>query len=215
MKSSNLFLSLFATILLFSAAAAQAAGSDQAAGIDMDDPHRALGRENDVRVDAQLVRETVSPNTPIGVVYQIENFSKHPVAIAARAVDASYDEESRTVTLVLGAEIPPDGNLPQLTLIAPGEKKVFRSAATPSLPAAARRGLASTPRFVQVKVALLRDIEPFLALIEAQKRMPQQLTDAQFEMWLESSNTIFLNTLPVQFAPARPTGADAEMRASF
>lgn len=209
MKSSNPLLSLFATILLFSAAAAQAAG------IDMDDPHRALGRENDVRVDAQLVRETVSPNTPIGVVFQIQNLSKHPVAIAARAVDASYDEESRTVTLVLGAEIPPDGNFPQLTLIAPGEKKVFRSAATPSLPAAARRGLASTPRYVQVKVAILRDIDPFLALIEAQKRVPQQLTDEQFEMWLESNDTIFLNTLPVQFAPARSSGADAERRASF
>ncbi|HEX7829165.1 MAG TPA: hypothetical protein VF787_05890 [Thermoanaerobaculia bacterium] len=210
MKSSRLFLALLATIILLHAAAAQAAS------IDMDDPRRALGREGDVRIDAQLVRDTVSPGTPIGVTYQIQNFSKVPVAVATRVADASYDEDSRTVTLAIGSEVPPDGAMPQMVLIAPGEKKVFRTAATATFNAAAMRSaFAATPRFVQVKVAIMRDIEPFRSLIEAQTRTPQRLTDAQFEKWFECNDTILLNALPVQYTPARPVGANAEARGSF
>jgi hypothetical protein len=209
MKPTNPLLTLFATILSVYAAAAQAAG------VDMNDPHRALGREDDVRVDAQLVRDTVSPGTPIGVTYQIQNLSKEPVALAARAAHASYDEDSRTVTLALGSEVPPDGTMPEMTVIAPGEKKVFRTAATPAYPASAMRGtFAATPRYVQVKVAILRNLEPFRPLIDNKGRARQRLTDEQFEKWLESNDTIFLNTLPVHFTASRPAGA-AELRGSF
>lgn len=210
MKSSKLFLALLAAIILLHAAAAQAAS------IDMDNPLRALGREGDVRVDAQLVRDTVSPGTPIAVTYQIENFSKVSVAVATRVADATYDEDSRTVTFAIGSEVPPDGAMPQMVMIAPGEKKVFRTAATATFNSAAMRGaFAQTPRYVQVKVAIMRDVEPFRPLIEAQTRVPQRLTDAQFEKWFECNDTILLNTLPVQFAPARPVGANAEARGSF
>jgi hypothetical protein len=212
MKSSKLFLTLLATIVLVHAAAAHAAS------IDMDDPRRALGREGDVRVDAQLVRDTVSPGTPIGITYQIQNFSKESIAVATRLADASYDADSRTVTIAIGSEVPPDGAMPQMTVIAPGEKKVFRSAATPAFTAAALRGaLAALPRYVQVKVAVMRDMKPFLPLIQAQagNSRGQRLTDEQFEKWFECNDTILLNTLPVQYAPARETGASAESRGSF
>jgi len=208
MKSTKSFLTLLATIILLHAAAASAAS------IDMDDPRRALGREGDVRIDAQLVRDTVSPHTPIGVTYQIENFSKQSVAIATRVAAASYDEDLRTITLAIGSEVPPAGAMPQMTVIAPGEKKIFTTAATATLTAGAMRGtFAATPRYVQVKVAIMRDLKPFLPLIEA--RTQQRLTDAQFDQWFECNDTIFLNALPVQFAPARNNGESAEGRGSY
>jgi hypothetical protein len=206
MKSSRLFLALIASITLIHAAAATA-GS-----IDMDDPKRALGREGDVRVDAQLVRDTVSPGAPIGITYQIQNFSTSPVAVAAKASDASYDADTRTITLALGSEVPPDGNMPQMVVIPPGEKKVFQAAATPKLSAQAMRSsFAVTPRFVQVKVAIMRNVEPFAQLIQTQDgRTKRRLSDELFETWFECNDTIFLNSVPVQFVPGGAGAGSAE-----
>jgi hypothetical protein len=177
----------------------------------MNDPRRALGREGDVRIDAQLIHETVSPGTPIAVTYQIHNLSPVPVAIAYRVTDASYDDESRTITLVIGSEVPPDGNMPQMVLIAPGEKRVLQAAATPVMSAAVRAARGGLPRFVQVKVAILRDVQPFLPLIEKQDRkVRQRLTDQQFEQWFVSNDTIYLNSLPVQYVP--PVDTDGNRR---
>ena len=179
-----------------------------AATIDMDDPRRLLGREDDVRIDAQLVRDTVSPGAPVGITYQIQNLSASPVAVAAKVSDASYDAETRTITLAVGSEVPPDGNMPQMVLIAPGEKKVLQAGATPRFSATATRtSMGATPRFVQVKVAILRNVEPFAALIQTQDgRTKRRLPDALFEKWFECNDTIFLNTIPVQFVPAMSTG---------
>jgi hypothetical protein len=208
MKSSKLFLALIASIALLHAAAATAAS------IDMDDPRRALGREGDIRVDAQLVRDTVSPGVPIGITYQIQNLSASTVAVAAKVSDASYDEDTRTITLALGSEVPPDGNLPQMVLIAPGEKRVLQSAATPMLkPAATRTAFAATPRYVQVKVAIMRNVEPFATLIQKQDgRTKQRLSDELFEKWFECNDTIFLNSIPVEYVP--PVQTDVESRTS-
>src|SRR5688572_10553505 len=94
--------------------------------IDMEDPRRAVGRQNDVRVDATLIQDTVSPGTPVGVVYQIQNFSAGRIAIADKVVNAEYDADSQTITLAIGAEVPEDGRMPRMVTIEPGEKKVFR-----------------------------------------------------------------------------------------
>ncbi len=205
MKSSKLFLALIASIALLHAAAATAAS------IDMDDPRRALGREGDVRIDAQLVRDTVSPGVPIGITYQIQNLSQSPVAVASKVSDASYDEDTRTITLAVGSEVPPDGNMPQMVLIAPGEKKILQSAATPMLkPAATRAAFAATPRFVQVKVAIMRNVQPFVALIQKQDgRTKRRLSDDLFEKWFECNDTIFLNSIPVEYVPPVPTDLES------
>lgn len=181
-----------------------AAATLAADGIDMDDPRRALGREGDVRIDAQLVRETVTPGVPIGITYQIHNLSDSSVAVASKVTDASYDEESRTITLSVGSEVPPDGNMPQVVVIAAGEKKVLQAGATPVFRVStARTAFASFPRYVQVKVAILRDLRPFAKLIEKQDgRTKQRLSDELFDQWFESNDTIFLNTVPVRYAPA-------------
>lgn len=206
MKSSKSFFALYASIAVLSAAAASAAS------IDMSDPRRALGREGDVRIDAQLVRDTVTPGSPIGVTYQIQNFSESTVAIAAKVSDASYDEDTRTITVAIGSEVPPDGNMPQMIVIKPGEKKVLQSAATPALKVSSTISrFASTPRYVQVKVAILRDLRPFEELIAKQDgRTKQRLSDELFEKWFECNDTIFLNTVPVNYVP--PQATDIENR---
>jgi hypothetical protein len=186
-----------------------AAASLAADSIDMDDPRRSLGREGDVRIDAQLVRDTVTPGVPIGITYQIHNLSDASVAVASKVTDASYDEDSRTITLAVGSEVPPDGNMPQMVVIAPGEKKVLQAGATPVLRASSvRTAFASIPRYVQVKVAILRDLRPFAKLIEKQDgRTKQRLSDELFDQWFESNDTIFLNTVPVRYAPVDPRDA--------
>jgi hypothetical protein len=107
--------------------------------IDMNDPRRALGREDDIRVDAQLLQETVSPGSPLGVTYQIQNLTKEPVAVAEKVCAASYDSESQTITLAVGSEVPVDGAMPRLAVIQPGEKKTFTTGATVRLAVAASR----------------------------------------------------------------------------
>lgn len=164
----------------------------------MDDPRRVVGREDDVRIDAQLVQDTVSPGSPVGITWQLQNFTRTPVAVAHKVMAASYDTETRTITLSVGAEVPADGNMPQMVVIAPGEKKVFRAGATPSYNAAAMRAGGALPGYVQVKVSIIRDIMPF-----ATTPFGQRLTDAQFDQWFEANDTIFLNTVPVSFSPRR------------
>ena len=187
--------------------AAAAAGS-----IDMDDPRRALGREGDVRIDAQLMRDTVTAGSPVAITYQIHNLSSSAVAVANKVIDATYDEDNHTIVLAVGSEVPPDGSMPHMVVVAPGEKKVLTAAATPRLRVAATRSMfAIIPRFVQVKVAILRDIRPYLPLIQKQDgRGKQRLSDELFEQWFESNDTIFLNSLPVRYTP--PAASDVERR---
>jgi hypothetical protein len=191
-KPSKLFYALLAAIVLLHAAAATADS------IDMDDPRRTVGREDDVRIDAQLMQDTVSPGTPISVAYQIQNLSSSPVAVADKIADATYDDDSRTITMSLGSEVPQDGKMPHVVIVAPGEKKVFRAAATPMLGAAATRSPMASPRFVQVKVTILRDLTPFANVPATQK-----LSDELFDKWFEANDTIFLNAVPVRFSTRR------------
>jgi hypothetical protein len=181
----------------------------EAAGIDMDNPHRATGREGDVRVDAQLSVNSVTPGSPIGVVFQIRNLSGSAVAVAERESDASYDQDTRTVTVAVGSEVPPDGNMPRMVLIRPGESRLLRASATPMLNAAAiRQSMGGAPRYVRIKVAIMRDVQPFQALIDRPARERQPLPDHLFEKWFECNETILLNAIPVEFVPARAPGAD-------
>jgi hypothetical protein len=206
MKSSAPLLLLSLVVFLTSVAA-------QADSIDMDDPRRALGREDDVRVDAQLVSDTVAAGVPIGVTFQIQNLTKVAIAIADKVASASYDSETRTITLVVGSEVPQE-NMPHVIVIAPNEKRILRASATPALNAAAMRaGLGGTPRYVQVKVSILRNLTPFQTLIDRQAQGPQRLSDELFEVWFESNDTILLNSVPVMFKNGK-NGWDAENAAS-
>ena len=179
--------------------------------MDMNEPHRAVGRENDVRIDAQLQSDVVQSGTPIAITYQLHNLTDHPVAIAEKSCAASYDAETRTITVALGSEIPPDGAMPRMATIGPGEKKTFH-VATSIHSAMARIGRLG-PRFVQIKVSVLQNIVPFRELIERQQRSPATgaipLSDQLFEQWLDGNDTIYLNALPIRYEKRSGSSFDA------
>ena len=182
--------------------------------IDMNDPRRALGREDDVRIDAQLVNDTVAAGAPIGVTWQIQNFTDAPIAVAPRVVDVSYDAESATITVAIGSEVPDGGKMPLMSVVAPGQKRVFRSSAMLTAHGGVRATAAGAPGLVQVKVSILRDLEPFVALIRNQTpaSAPEKLSDELFEQWFESTDTILLNTLPVQWSARIQKGIESARR---
>jgi hypothetical protein len=210
MKSSVVPLSLFVSSMLFAA-------SLTAAGIDMNEAHRAVGRQDDVRVDAQLLTDVITAGAPIGVTYQIHNLTDSSVAVAEKVCSASFDAESQTITVSVGSEIPVDGEMPRMAVIGPGEKKTFTTAATVRRIATAVRAARPVVRYLQIKVSVLRDLVPFRALLERQQMQAQAeampLNDAQFEKWLEGNDTIFLNTLPIRFESRGGSGSDASQRA--
>jgi len=201
------------TALLYTTAA------HAADAIDMNDPRRALGREDDVRIDASLKQDTVSSGSPISVTYQIQNMTAMPVAIASRVTDVSYDPDTLTIVVGIGSEIPKDGAMPHMSTINPGEKRTFCATVTPVVPASAAAPSASrlVPRYVQVKVSILRDVAPFAALIANQSKsaVAARLSDDQFDCWLKGNDTIFLNTIPVRYQPRSKSPIDVENASAF
>jgi hypothetical protein len=195
MKSSKQWIPIFAATTLFLTAAAQAAH------VDMKDPRRALGREDDIRVDAQLFQDTVSNSSGLNVTYQIQNLTASPIAVADRIASVSYDQDDATITLTIGAEIPGE-NMPHLVVIAPGAKKTLTSGGVFSALVPKGR-LARTPQYFQVRVNVLRDITPFRDLIvrqSAQTAAAVALPATLFDKWLDASDTIECNAIPVRWS---------------
>lgn len=178
-----------------------------AAHVDLRDPRRALGREDDVRVDALLTQANINAGSSLNVTYQIQNLSPVAIAFADKVSEASWDAESQTITLSLGAEIPPGPSMPRLVVIQPGEKRVFRGRAMASIPIpAARSPWTRVPRFVQIKVNILRNVTPFAALIaqQSQSETAPALPNDIFDRWIDSNDAVYLNPIPVRWSADRP-----------
>lgn len=205
MRSSKVFFLFIALTSAISVAA-------MAAKVDFNDPRRVLGQDDNVRVDAELGQDTLSPDSPITVTFQIENLSQSTIAVADKAVDVSFDPDTQTVTFAIGAEIPPR-SLPHLALIEPGAKRVFTTGGLLHIlvPTENMRGFP-VPRLVQVKVTVLKNLTPFAALLaqQAKSPAPQPFPNDMFDRWVDNSTSIFLNTLPVYWNQGRPTLGTAE-----
>jgi hypothetical protein len=186
------------------------ATAGNAAKVNMNDPRRAVGAEDDVRVDAQLTNEVVSTGAPLGVTFQIYNLSPRTVAVADKVCEASYDGESRTITLSVGSEVPKGGELPRLVTIPPGEKRTFTTGANVNLRPTLAKQRMTTPAFVQIKVNVLRDVTPFAALMERASRASTTtvLSDAEFDEWLSANASIELNVIPVRYHVAEQSRAN-------
>lgn len=204
---SKFFLLIAATTFSYTTAAF-------AARVDMNDPKRALALDDDIRIDAQLADDTVGSGSSVSVTFQVQNNSSQPVALATKVTDSSFDPESQTVTISIGAEIPNGPTMPRLSVIKAGEKRTFTTIAPVHvvLPAV-RSPFIPYPRYVQVKVSVLRDIEPFAELISQQRDTAQPpLPDSLFETWVENNDAIFLNAIPVHWkqgrSPVEQNGAD-------
>lgn len=205
MKSSKPFVLTVLTVAFLSNAVAIAAH------VDMDDPRRAVGRQDDVRIDAQLLQDTVASGSPISVTYQIHNLTHSPIALADKRCEASYEKDSQTVTVSIGAEVPVDGAMPRMSIIGPGERRTFTVAAVLRVAVPSVKTVyASYPRFVQIKVNLLRDLKPFQDLLQRQQQARVLMTDEQFMIWLNSNDTIFLNPIPVRYDPSKSSAVSAE-----
>lgn len=210
MKSSSRIAVAAAVLLLVSSTA-------HAAKVDFNDPRRALGREDNIRVDAQLLQETISPGTPVSVTYQVENLSTAPIAIADKVADATYDPDSQTITVSIGAEIPTGAAMPHLVTIAPGQTRTFRIGATPQMTVAnSKSPWAHVPRFVQIVVNVLRDLGPFTNLLSEQVRSatPPPLPNGLFDTWVDSVSSVELNVLPVRWSDERHSATAEASRAS-
>jgi hypothetical protein len=191
MTSSKPFFTAVAVSMIVAAA--------NAAHVDFSDPRRALGREGNVRIDAELAQDTISPSSPLTITYQIENLTSSTIAVADKVVDIDFDRDSQIITLSVGAEIPP-GNMPHLVTIKSGEKRTLNAGGLVHVTVPDTRiPWSAVPRFVQVKVTLLRDVTPFTSLIEQQNHTasPIALPDSMFERWVEGSESVLLNTIPV------------------
>src|SRR5215212_7819657 len=109
MRQRTTFISALSAALLITTAA-------HAAKVDMKDPRRAVGREDDVRVDAELAQDTVASPAKVGVTYQIQNLTQSAIAIADKISEASYDADTQTITVAFGAEVPDGATMPHLVI---------------------------------------------------------------------------------------------------
>lgn len=201
MKSSKRWFPLFAaTAALLVAAAAQAAR------IDMKDPRRALGREDDIRVDCEMTQDTVSRSSPINITYRIQNLTNAPIAVADKMSTVTYDEDSRTITLSVGAEVP-DQTMPHVVVIPPGAKKTLTAGGVFNNIVAGDRG-PMTPAYVQVRVNVLRDLTSFGNLIaQSEQSAKVAIPDSLFDAWIDATDTIFCNTIPIHWTAGSPRNA--------
>jgi hypothetical protein len=190
------FFAATAVSLLFSAAAT-------AGHVDMSDPRRALGREDNIRVDAELLQDSISPSSPLSVTYQIENMTNQTIGVADRVADVTYDPETVTITLSIGAEVPTGATLPHVTVIGPGQKHDFNAGGLVHVAVPRQRTpWSSVPRYVQIKVIVLRDVAPFAKLLEQQAKstVPVALPNDLFDKWVDASDSVFLNSIPVHWS---------------
>jgi hypothetical protein len=199
MQSSSKWVFIVSFLLL-------TGSSLRAARVDMSDPRRALGREDDVRIDAQLMQSELSASSSLSITYQVQNLSPAPIAFADKVRQIDYDPDTQTVEFAIGAEVPETDALPHLSVVKPGEKRTFSTGGTLHLAVpATRTPWTAVPRYVQIRVIVLRDLKPFAALVEN-----QPLSRDLFDRWVEASDTVFLNPIPVRWktGPSRG-GADS------
>jgi hypothetical protein len=171
----------------------------------MDEPRRLVGTENGVRIDAQIFGEQLSPGKAVAISYDVTNERTGAVAIADLVPVSSYDPETQTVTVTFGSEIPGHEFLPRLLVIPSGQKKSFsgRAVISGALGAESDSPFHRAPHGLQVMLHFLGDPKPFEQLIGIPERVVRdpQLADALLPKWLERTETVITNVLPMRWVP--------------
>ncbi|HEX6100360.1 MAG TPA: hypothetical protein VF432_28865 [Thermoanaerobaculia bacterium] len=188
--------------------------SSSTAAVDMAEPRRVVGTESAVRVDAEI-RDPSRAGAPVAITYEITNQRTTAIAVADILPETSFDRETRTLTVSIGAEVPGTTILPRLVKIGPGEKKSFSTTARLALvlPSPDPR---VTSTMLRLKVNFLGDTAPFAELIDIPEKgiADSKRADELFPVWLEKNEAVYTNAVPVQAAPARPSlEDDASQRA--
>lgn len=176
--------------------------------VNMSEPRRVVGTEKLVRVDAEI-RDPMSAGGPVAITYEISNQRANAIAVADIVPETTFDEETQTVTVNIGSEVPGTTMLPRLVKIAPGEKKSFSTSARvarllPSQPANPRRNATT---LLRLKVNFLADTEPFAELIDLPEKgiADAKRADELFPVWLEKNEAVYTNAVPVEITSTRAT----------
>lgn len=174
------------------------------ATVDKTEPRRVVGSEENVRIDAQVFADRIAANQTIGITYEVHNQRSEAIAIADLLPATSYEPETRTLTVVLGAEVPGNEFLPRLNRIASGERKGFNvGARMPPMPASSET-LYAVPRYLRIRVYFLGHVEPFETLVGIPERAikDHELADELFPKWVENSESVVTNAIPIQWIGA-------------
>jgi len=188
------------------------AACSSTAPVNLTEPRRVVGTENNVRVDAEVFGDTLSPNVNIPIKYDITNNRPTTILVADLTLLASYDPESLMVTVDVGSEIPGEQFLPRLISIPSGAKKSFKGAAHVSIISnPASTPFVPRPNKLRIRVNFLGDPKPFEKLIDIPERAVHdpELADALFTKWVEGNETVITNTLPMHWRGTTPTMDDA------
>lgn len=179
-------------------------------GVDLDEPRRMLGSEEGIRVDAQIFAEAVSPGQTVRLIWDITNERPEPIAVADLVPAVSFEQGERTIMIHLGSEVPGNELVPRLVQILPGEKKNFSAVARMNLNLPRPTPITPYPRYIQLRVNVLSDVEPFRQIIGIPENAiaDSDLADELFTAWIESTVTIRTNSLPIDWMGARQMEAE-------
>jgi len=173
------------------------------APVNMEEPRRLVGTENDVRIDAEIIGDQLSPNARLPIKYDITNNRKTPIVVADLIPDTTYDPETQTLTVSLGSEVPGEQVLPRLILIPAGEKKSFSAnAAVKVTMPGGPNPFVRFPNAMRLKLNFLSDPKPFVKLIDIPEHAVHdpQLAAELFPKWVEGNESVYTNTLPMRWA---------------
>ena len=183
--------------------------------VDMSEPRRVVGTESLVRIDAEI-GDAIRAGAPIGITYEITNQRETAIAVADILPETTFDPETRTVTVSIGAEVPGTTILPRLVKIGPGEKKSFITTARLSrmLPRQSADPRRSATTLLRLKVNFLGDTAPFAELIDIPEKgvADTKRADELFPLWLEKNEAVYTNAVPVRVTSTRPPEGDASSR---
>ena len=170
----------------------------------MSEPRRVVGTDNDVRIDAEVVGDRLGPNVTVPIQYDITNNRRNTILIADLIPESTYDPDTHTVTISIGAEIPGEEFLPRLIPIRPGERKSFKTAAHVSIVANIASPWIPRPNALRLKVNFLSDPAPFEKLISIPEKAVRDpaLAAQLFTKWVEGNETVFTNSLPMRWVNA-------------
>lgn len=198
-----------AAVLVLATFLGGCATQQQQKAVDLKESRRVVGTENDVRIDAEVFGDKLSHATTLPLKYDITNHRAQTILIADLLPDSTYDDETQTVTITIGSEVPGEQMLPRLIPIAPGEKKTFNTAAHVAISSnAGTTPWMRKPRAVQLRVNFLTDPTAFQELISIPERAvaDKDLAAKLFPKWVEQNETVTTNSLPMHWTGA---GADA------
>lgn len=169
--------------------------------VNMQEPRRVVGTDNDVRIDAEVYGDRLGPNVTLPVKYDITNRRPTTILIADLLPESTYDPETHMVTITIGAEIPGEQFLPRLIPIRSGERKTFSTAAHVVIVGTSASPWAPVPNALRLKVNFLGDPAPFQKLIAIPERAVHDpaLASELFTKWVEGNETVMTNSLPMRW----------------